>query len=123
MNIFEDYLLHIENQEHRALLRTVLQWVKETFPTLEPRVAWNQLMYTDHGTFIIGFSAAKRHFTVAPETKGMERFSGEIKQAGYSQTPNLFRIKWDEPVDFSLLERIIQYNIADKADCPTFWRK
>ena len=45
MNIFEDYLLHIENQEHRALLRTVLQWVKETFPTLEPRVAWNRHVY------------------------------------------------------------------------------
>ena len=53
----------------------------------------------------------------------MAQFSSEIEQAGYSQTPNLFRIKWDEPVDFSLLERIIQYNIADKADCPTFWRK
>lgn len=123
MSIFEDYLLCIENPDYRAILRKILQWVKETFPTLEPRVAWNQPMYTDHGTFIIGFSFAKRHFTVAPETKGMAQFSSEIEQAGYSQTPNLFRIKWDEPVDFSLLERIIQYNIADKADCPTFWRK
>ena len=68
MSIFEDYLLCIENPDYRAILRKILQWVKETFPTLEPRVAWNQPMYTDHGTFIIGFSFAKRHFTVAPET-------------------------------------------------------
>lgn len=123
MDIFENYLLQIENQDHRALLRKTLHWVQKSFPPLEPRIAWNQPMFTDHGTFIIGFSIAKRHFTVAPEAKGMERFSSEIERAGYSQTPNLFRIKWGEPVDYPLLERIIQFNREDKADCPTFWRK
>ena len=123
MSIFADYLMSMDNQEHRDHLSDILNWVQETFPALEPRVAWNQPMFTDHGTFIIGFSAAKLHFTVAPETKAMERFSEEIDRAGYSQTPNLFRIKWDEPVEFPLLERIVQYNIADKAQCLTFWRK
>lgn len=40
-------------------------------------------MFTDHDTFIIGFSAAKHHMAVAPEKAGIVRFSKENVQAGY----------------------------------------
>ncbi len=33
------------------------------------------------------------------------------------------RIKWDMDVDYQLLKDIIDYNIEDKKDCQTFWRK
>ena len=94
-----------------------------TFPQLVPKIAWNQPMFTDHGTFIIGFSAAKQHLAVAPERAGIERFSQEIKQAGYDHTKELIRIRWDGPVDYSLLERLIAFNLLEKVDCSTFWRK
>ena len=123
MELFEEYLAKIENETHRSRMREVLAWVKDTFPTLAPKIAWNQPMFTDHGTFIVGFSAAKGHFAVSPEAQGIAAFSNDIAKAGYSQTSNLFRIQWDEPVDFPLLERIIRYNIEDKKDCATFWRK
>ena len=80
-------------------------------------------MFTDHGTFIIGFSVAKQHLAVAPESAGINHFSDEIVQAGYDHTKQLVRIQWDSPVDFSLLEKMIEFNILDKADCSTFWRK
>ena len=35
------------------------------------------------GTFIIGFSAAKAHISIAPETVTMETFAKDIKEAGY----------------------------------------
>jgi uncharacterized protein YdhG (YjbR/CyaY superfamily) len=80
-------------------------------------------MFTDHGTFIIGFSVAKHHMAVAPERAGILRFSDEIVQAGYDHTNELVRLPWDRPVDFSLLEKMIEFNMMDKADCSTFWRK
>lgn len=123
MNPFADYLSSIENSEHRTCLEGVLNWVRERFPNLEPKIAWRQPMFTDHGTFIIGFSVSKQHFSVSPEAKGIEVFSEEIAKSGYSRGTHLFRIRWDEPVDYMLLERIIRYNIRDKADCTTFWRK
>ena len=104
-------------------MREVLVWVNDTFPTLAPKIAWNQPMFTDHGTFIIGFSVAKGHFAISPEAQGIAAFSDDIAKSGYSQTSNLFRIKWDQPVNFNLLERIIRYNIEDKKGCTTFWRK
>lgn len=80
-------------------------------------------MFTDHGTFIIGFSVAKHHLAVAPERAGIIHFSDEIVQAGYNHSQQLLRLPWDSPVDFLLLEKIIEFNIMDKADCSTFWRK
>ena len=88
-----------------------------------PKIAWNQPMFTDHDTYIIGFSVAKQHLAVAPERAGINHFSDEIVQAGYGHTKQLVRIQWNSPVDFSLLEKMIEFNILDKADCSTFWRK
>ncbi|MER2227182.1 MAG: iron chaperone [Carnobacterium sp.] len=123
MEAFSDYLSKIDNVEHRDRTEEVLNWVATTFPSLKPRVAWNQPMFTDHETFIIGFSVAKQHMSVAPEKAGIRQFSNEIVQAGYNPTKEIFRIQWNSPIDFALLEKIIEFNISDKVDCSTFWRK
>lgn len=121
--IFAEYLKQIENEMHRARTREVLGWVKTEFPGLEARFAWNQPMFIDHGTYIIGFSIAKPHMAISPERQGMEYFSNMIAAAGYEQSKMLFRIKWEEPVDHALLARVINFNRLEKADCKTFWRK
>lgn len=123
MEVFADYLVSINNPQHRERTEEVLGWVAKRFPDLVPKIAWNQPMFTDHGTFIIGFSVSKLHLAVAPERAGILRFSDEIIAAGYEHSKELIRVPWDGPVDYSLLERIIGFNISDKAGCSTFWRK
>ncbi len=123
MEVFNEYLEKIDDPKHRERTLEVLEWVSKEFPNLKPRIAWNQPMFTDHGTFIIGFSVASSHLAVSPERAGMIRYSEQITQSGYSQGKMLFRIKWGDTIDYSLLERIINYNITDKADIKTFWRK
>ncbi|MBC8570751.1 iron chaperone [Zongyangia hominis] len=122
MGVFAEYLAQIENSKCRDRTAEVLDWVGLTFPDLEPRIAWNQPMFTDHGTFIIGFSVSAKHLAVSPERAGMEHFRQEITQAGYGQSKMLFRIPWDKEVDYPLLHRIIVCNRVEKADCKTFWR-
>lgn len=68
-------------------------------------------MFTDHDTFIIAFSIAKHHVAVAPEKAGIDHFSDEILQAGYEHTKQLIRIPWSDSVNFTLLEKIIVFNI------------
>ena len=123
MKVFSDYLDRLDNDQHRARTKEVLDWVINKFPNLEARIAWNQPMFTHQGTFIIGFSVSGRHLAVSPERAGMIRFTDEISKAGYSQSKMLFRIRWEEPVNYDLLEQIILFNCTDKADCKTFWRK
>ncbi|MHD0449529.1 iron chaperone [Staphylococcus cohnii] len=122
MTEFNDFLQSLENDKQTATMEAIFNWISETFPELETTVKWNQPMYTHQGTFIIAFSKSKQHFSVAPEAKGMAEFTEQIEAAGYSQTNNLFRIKWTQDVNYALLKSIIQFNIEDKADCTTFWR-
>lgn len=123
MDKFAEYLAGITDPQHRARTAEILHWVAENYPGLVPKVAWNQPMFTHHGTFIIGFSTSKKHLAVSPEQAGILRFSAEIIQAGYDHSSNLFRIPWDKPVEYALLEKMIAFNIADKAECESFWRK
>ncbi|NEZ40696.1 iron chaperone [Paenibacillus alvei] len=123
MDVFADFLEKIEHPQHRDRTEEVLAWIIQKFPNLVPKIAWNQPMFTDHGTFIIGFSVSKNHLAVGPERAGIVHFADEIEQAGYEQTKQLFRIPWSSPVHFSLLEKMIEFNMLDKANCSTFWRK
>ncbi|WP_138754110.1 iron chaperone [Paenibacillus sinopodophylli] len=122
MEAFAEFISRIDNPQHRERTEEVLEWVAKKYPNLMPKIAWNQPMFTDHDTFIIGFSVSKQHLAVAPEKAGIIQFADEIKQAGYDHTKELIRMKWVSPIDFSLLERIIEFNIEDKAGCSTFWR-
>lgn len=122
MEQFNEFLEGIENPENREKLKNILEWIHEKFPQLEPIVKWNQPMFVDHGTYIIGFSVSQKHIAVSPEVAGMKRFTEQINQAGYSQTNNIFRIGWNESVDFELLEEMITFNIIDKAEATKFWR-
>lgn len=123
METFQPYLDKVDDDMQLARVSEVLAWVGQTFPQLGKRIAWNQPMFTDHGTFIIGFSRAKGHLAVAPEYVALQKLSSELDAAGYNHTTMLFRIPWDKPVDYDLLRRIIEFNIADKAETTTFWRK
>ncbi len=123
MDAFNEYLESIHDPIQRAATEEVLAWVIDNFPNLSPKIGWNQPMFTDHDTYIIGFSVAKKHLAVAPEAAGIARFADDIVQAGYDHTNLLMRIKWQLPVDYDLLARMIEFNIQDKADCTTFWRK
>lgn len=123
MDIFKEYLAGIEDAKHRAITEEVLTWIGKRFPNLVPRVAWNQPMFTDHGTFIIGFSVARNHLAISPERAGIVRFEEEITKAGHECSKMMFRFKWAEPIDYPLLEKVIEFNIADKAGQTAFWRK
>lgn len=122
MEQFDHFLEGVENPKNREKLKEILEWTHEKFPQLEPIVKWNQPMFADHGTYIIGFSVSQKHIAVSPEVAGMKHFTEQINRAGYTQTNNIFRIGWNDPVDFELLKEMITFNIIDKAEATKFWR-
>ncbi|AZB41751.1 iron chaperone [Bacillus sp. FJAT-42376] len=123
MDVFTDYLAGIENSEHRSRTEEILSWISNQFPNLQPQIKWNTPMFTDHGTFILGIATAKQHLSVSPEEAGIAHFAGDISNAGYSFTKGLFRIPWNKPVNYELLEKVIAFNIQEKADYTHFFRK
>jgi len=122
MKDFMTYLNNIDDPDKREKLESIFNYIKTEFPQLKDEIRWNQPMFTDHGTFIIAFSTAKNHISVAPEAEVLELFKEDIEKAGYSYTKQLFRIKWTDKVDYELLRKIIAYNIESKKDYNRFWR-
>ncbi len=121
-SVFLPYINKISEPDKRERMESILNNMKEAFPHLKEEIRWNQPMFTDHGTFIIAFSMAKGHIAVAPEQMVITLFEQKIKEAGYSYTRELFRIKWTDSVDYNLLYDMIAFNIADKKDMTKFWR-
>lgn len=123
MEVFAEFLAGIDDPFHQERTEEVLTWIKDKYPNLGTEIKWSQPMFTDHGTFIIGLSVSKKHLAVAPESITITHVEDDIKKAGYGYTKELIRIPWSGSVEYSLLERMIEFNIRDKANCTTFWRK
>lgn len=119
----EDYCQTIITDEvKREKFYNFIKWIESEFD-LKLEIKYNQPFFTMQGTFILGLSASKNHFSVAPEVKAMEYFSDEIKLSNYEQTTHLFRIKYKDDINYHLISRIINYNMQDKKDYKKFWRE
>ena len=118
----DEYLETIPNDDNRARMVDVLAWVGLTYPELELRIAWNQPMFTHHGTYIIGFSAASKHMAMAPERATMIRFEPVMRERGTDFGKMFARQPWDKPFDYELLDAFIQHQLAEKQDITSFWR-
>ena len=118
----DEHLETIPNDDNRARMVDVLVWVGLTYPELELRIAWNQPMFTHHGTYIIGFSAASKHMAIAPERATMIRFEPVMRERGTDFGTMLARQPWNKPFDYELLDAFIQHQLAEKQDITSFWR-
>lgn len=121
MEEFQAFIDAIDNPEQQARTREILQFISDEFPQLEKRIAWNQPMFTDHGTYIAGFSLSKKHLGFGLESVTMDRLSERIKASGYTHTKMVIQLPWDKPVDYDFVREVIAFNIEDKKDVETFW--
>ncbi len=95
MKDFAEFLAGIDNPAHRERTEEVFTWIKNKYPHLDTVIKWNQPMFTDHGTYIIGFSVSKKHLAVAPENVTITHVEDDIVEAGYEYTKGLIRIPWN----------------------------
>ena len=118
----DEYVATIHDDDNRARMVDVLVWVGLTYPALELRIAGNQPMFTHHGTYIIGFSAASTHMAMAPERATMIRFEQVMRERGTDFGTMLTHQPWTKPFDHELLDAFIQHQLAEKRDVTSFWR-
>lgn len=121
ISTLDEYLETILNDDNRAQMVDVLVWVGLTYPELELRIAWNQPMFTHHGMYIIGFSAASKHMAMAPERATMIRFEPVMRERGTDFGKMFARQPWNKSFDYELLDAFIQHQLAEKQDITSFW--
>ena len=121
MNQIDEYLANISEENQRAKLSELLKWVTKTFPKLALQIKWKQPIFTDHDTYIIGFSVAKKHLTVGLETRNLQHVAPLLEQNGIKHGTNTFQIAFTDKIPYDLLNQIIEYVIDDKKEITTFW--
>ena len=121
MNQIDEYLANISEENQRAKLSELLKWVTKTFPNLELQIKWKQPIFTDHDTYIIGFSVAKKHLTVGLETRNLQHVAPLLEQNGIKHGTNTFKIVFTDKIPYDLLNQIIEYVIDDKKEITNFW--
>ncbi|HFU4217740.1 TPA: iron chaperone [Streptococcus suis] len=77
--MLQEFLNKVKNPILKDKLEEIFTQIQQEFPSLTTEIKWNQPMFIMDGTFIIGFSAAKAHISIAPETVTMETFAKDIK--------------------------------------------
>ena len=122
ISTLDEYLETIPNDDNRARMVDVLVWVGITYPEMVLRIAWNQPMFTHHGTYIIGFSAASKQMAMAPERATMIRFEQVMRERGTDFGKMFARQPWNKPFDYELLDAFIQHQLTEKQDITSFWR-
>ena len=122
ISTLDEYLETTPNDDNRSRMVVVLNWVAERSPELQLHIAWNQPMFTHHGTYIVGFSAASKHMAMAPERTTMIRFEPVMRERGTDFGKMFARQPWDKPFDYEFLDAFIQHQLAEKQDITSFWR-
>ena len=122
ISTLDGYLETIPDDDNRAHMADVLVWVGLTYPELELCIAWNQPMFTYHGTYIVGVSAASKHMAMAPERATMIRFEPVMRERGTDFGKMFARQPWNKPFDYELLDAFIQHQLDQKQDITSFWR-
>ena len=86
------FLSNFKNPILKFKLEPIFEQIQKEIPNLTVELKWNQPMFIMNGTFIIGFSVAKNHISIAPEAVTMAIFTNDIKASNYEATNNLFKI-------------------------------
>lgn len=123
MNLFDEVIEGIDNEIHQDKFREILNWVDTHYPQLDKSIKWSQPLYSNKGTFIISFTPFKGHIAVNIEKGGMNQFKEKLDETEYSYTDMTFRIKWNQPVNYTLLKEMIELQLQEKEGYTTFWRK
>lgn len=118
-----EYIQRIDDPDNRLISGDFINWLMTDFPELKPEYKWNQPMFTHHGTFIIGFSVATKHFTVAPEMRTFEHFLPQIKDLKLKHGKKTFQLQFGQNIPYDLLRALINYTLADKQNVTSFWDK
>lgn len=121
MEVFQQWLDEIESIQYRQITEQIIKWIMSEFPTLQGKIAWNYPHLTDHGTFIVSFSTAKKHLALAFETEIINQFRQEASNRGYEVSIHFIKMKWEQTFDESLFRDMINASIKLKRNAKTYW--
>ena len=107
----DDYFASIP-PPHAQLSREIFAAITKRHKKLHLVIAWNQPMLKSDDAYVIGVSASKNHLTIGPWGDGViAAFADDLN--GYTTNKKTFTVPLDWKVDSRLLNRIVDYRLAE----------
>lgn len=111
----------LDNQQ-KDYLNSIFNFINEEFPKLILEIKWNEAMFANNKTFIIALSPFKKHISIAPEKYAIDLYSQLFKENNIQFSSNIFKLNYDEPINFNLLKEIIEFKIKDKMNYSKYFK-
>jgi len=109
----DDYLASLAPTKARTL-RSVIGFILDEFPELEPKIAWNVPQIQRDGEYVFGVSSLKDHLDLAPWSADViDAFRGRLEHEGYVVRKNLFRVPDDWELDRALVRDLVRARLAE----------
>ena len=109
----DDYLASLAPTKARTL-RSVIGFILDEFPELEPKIAWNVPQIQRDGEYVFGVSSLKDHLDLAPWSADViDAFRGRLAHEGYVVRKNLFQVPDDWELDRALVRDLVRARLAE----------
>ena len=110
----DDYLA-AQPEDARPVLERVRRAIRKALPEAEETIAYNIPAYKLNGRAVVYFAGWKRHFSVYPATKRVQK---ELAKdlAGYEIDKGTVRFPLDAPVPVKLIAAMAKFRAQEEAE-------
>ena len=95
-------------------INEIISFIEINFKMIRFEIKWNQLMLVLNKTFIMDIAVYKKHISFAIEKYSMDKFKSEFIKNNIATSNLLFKINHSDQINYSLLKKVIDYNIEIK---------
>jgi len=95
----------------REKLHKIRAAIRRAAPDAEEAIRYGIPTFRLEGKNLVHFAAFPDHLSFFPTASGVERFREEL--AAYTLSKGTIRIPLDAPVPYDLVERIVQFRVAE----------
>ena len=96
-------------KEVQALLKKVKATIKKSGPKMDEVISYGIPTFDRNGRHIIHFAGFKKHISLFPGSEAIVVFEKELTD--YKTARGTIQFKLDEPIPYSLIEKIVKFRI------------
>lgn len=109
---FPDFYRALSPEQHTHIT-SLVDWVRATYPDLEPVIAWNQPMFKKGTKYILGFMPTKNHTNLLTVTDSVV---SSLKPAltSYKHGTRSIQLPFDWTIDPQLFAQVISLRLHEE---------
>jgi uncharacterized protein YdhG (YjbR/CyaY superfamily) len=98
----------------QEILEKVRATIRQAAPNAEEAISYQIPTFTLKGSYLIYFAAYKKHISLYPAPRGVEKFKKEL--SAYEGGKGTARFPLEKPIPFGLIRRIVKFKVKENLE-------